>query len=510
MRLPDLLLRTVLVAALAAALGAPRAAAHEGHEGPELGPNDPHAPRRLSDAAIKNGGITLAEVGPHAIERVIAVPGRVVVRPDAAFDVHAPIEGVVVSIDVVPGRAVAAGAVVARLGGPALGGLVGEWERANREAKASERALAALHALVDLQAIAEVESRRGDLVTAAATLASATAEREAAAGVAGSLPAQSIRTREASVREATARRDAARARLLAAGLSSDEVTRLEQAPSEKPVTEVLGAERGVLATRARAVAPAAADLLQREREGEGAEAALAAVTLRLRLTGLSPEDATAITGSAEPSLVLRTPIAGIVRRVGVNRGHWVAAGEEIAVVVDPTTAVVEADVPEGEFGRIPAGDAGAPARIRRGGRADLMLEGRVLAVGPAVAPTTHRFPVWITLPPTAGLPVDLGVDVTLVVERLAEAKSVPVGAVLAEGAERYVYKLKDGLFVRTEVAVGLRDDRFVQILDGLYSGEKVVATGAELVRDTPAAPAPPGAHPPTPDAKPAGSPPGGK
>ena len=86
------------------------------------------------------------------------------------------------------------------------------------------------------------------------------------------------------------------------------------------------------------------------------------------------------------------------------------------------------------------------------------------------------------------MPIGLGVDVALVVEVLDEVKAVPLSAVLAEGADRYVYKLKDGAFVRTDVVLGPRDDRFVEILDGLYAGEKVVATGADLVRDTPPAP----------------------
>ncbi len=501
---PSRSLRHVATATLTILLLAPFARAHEGHDGPELGPNDPHAPRRLSEAAIRNGEITLAAVGPHAIERVIEVPGRVIVRPDAAFDVHAPIEGVIVSIDVAAGQPVAAGAVVARIGGGALAGLVGEWERASREAAAEKRALDALRTLVDLQAIAEIETRRAELVTTAAVLASAEIEKAAVEG-AGALPARDVRTREATVREARARHDAARTRLLAAGLTSDELGRLATAPGDRPVSEALGVERDALARRAHAVAPQAADLLDRERAAETAAAALAAVTLRLRLSGISTSDVADLSKAAEPSIPLRTPIAGIVRTLSVNRGHWVTAGQEIAVIVDPSATSIEAAVPESEFGRVATATA---ARIRRGGRPDLLIEGTVVTVGPAVDAATHRFPVWISLPPTAHLPIDLGVDVTIVLERAADVKSVPLTAVLTEGAERYVFKMKDGLFVRTEIALGIRDDRLVQVLDGLYSGEQVVATGAELVRDTPGAPAVPKASPS--DAKPAVAPVPGK
>lgn len=481
------LLALVSIALVALPAGIPPALAHEGHEGPETGPNDPNAPRRLSEAAVKNGGITLADVATRAIERVIRVPGRIAPRPETAYDLHAPVAGLVLKVEAVPGQTLKAGDSVARLGGAPLAALVGEWDKLRREAKGAADARELSASLVDREVAIALEGRRLDLLVAASEHRAAAAELEAAQRAGESLPDRERRTRGAAEAQARARLEEQRTRLRAAGLTREEIGRLEGSPAERMAAETLGLDAAAVAQRFTVLAEHAGDALERAKEAASAAAALQAVTLRVRLTGLAMEDLEALsTGTAEASVPLRTPIGGVVRTLSVHAGHWIEAGGEVAHLIDPTSVQVEADVPEGDFGRVRVGTV---ARIRRGGRPDLTLTGKVRRVAPAVDPETRRLRVVIDLDAVPDAPVDLGVDVVIVTERLDEAKAVPGSAVLAEGAERYVYKLKDGAFVRTPIVVGVGDDRFVQVVDGLYAGEKVVATGAELVRDTPPAPA---------------------
>lgn len=332
----------------------------------------------------------------------------------------------------------------------------------------------------------ELESRRGDLLVAVATEARAVGDLKAAVKGGGGLPERERWTRETAEKEARVRLEGHRARLLAAGLSPEELARLEAAPASKPLTETLALDPAAAMERFRPLATHAADLLERSREALAAASTLESTRMKVRLTGLALDDLEGLEAAgAEPSVPLRTPVAGLVSALSVHRGHWVVAGAEIASVVDPMAVQIEALLPESDFARIVAG---AVARVRRGGRSDVLIPGVVRYVSPTVDPLTRRLSVIVDVESAGGLPLGLGVDVTLVVEALEQAKSIPVSAVLAEGADRYVYKLKDGAFVRTDIVLGARDDRLVQVLEGLYEGEKVVATGADLVRDTPAAP----------------------
>ena len=68
----------------------------------------------------------------------------------------------------------------------------------------------------------------------------------------------------------------------------------------------------------------------------------------------------------------------------------------------------------------------------------------------------------------------------IVVGQVDSAIVVPVNAVLGEAGELFVFiQSEDNAlkFVRRSVVVGARDDRYLEIIEGVLPGEKVVTTG---------------------------------
>jgi cobalt-zinc-cadmium efflux system membrane fusion protein len=65
------------------------------------------------------------------------------------------------------------------------------------------------------------------------------------------------------------------------------------------------------------------------------------------------------------------------------------------------------------------------------------------------------------------------------------AATVPLGAVLSDGSETYVFVKKPDstdYFDRRPVEVGNRDDRYVEIRSGLEPGELVAVGGVQELR----------------------------
>jgi multidrug efflux pump subunit AcrA (membrane-fusion protein) len=61
--------------------------------------------------------------------------------------------------------------------------------------------------------------------------------------------------------------------------------------------------------------------------------------------------------------------------------------------------------------------------------------------------------------------------------------AIPVSAVVDDGKQEVVFVLASGeAFERRPVRLGVRDGDWVQVLDGLASGERVVTRGAWQVR----------------------------
>ena len=66
---------------------------------------------------------------------------------------------------------------------------------------------------------------------------------------------------------------------------------------------------------------------------------------------------------------------------------------------------------------------------------------------------------------------------------LRDSLSVPDTSVMVEGDKSYVYKVsEDNTAYKTEVKIGLRGDKNIEILSGLEEGDLIVAEGLKKVR----------------------------
>jgi hypothetical protein len=72
-------------------------------------------------------------------------------------------------------------------------------------------------------------------------------------------------------------------------------------------------------------------------------------------------------------------------------------------------------------------------------------------------------------------------EFSLVVSQRENVMSIPRSAVLGDAAERFVY-IKDydlkNAFVKVPVVLGAQNDRFVEVVKGLFPGDEVVIRGA--------------------------------
>jgi membrane fusion protein (multidrug efflux system) len=60
---------------------------------------------------------------------------------------------------------------------------------------------------------------------------------------------------------------------------------------------------------------------------------------------------------------------------------------------------------------------------------------------------------------------------------------IPEQSLVPEGNEKYVFAVRDGKAVRTQVHTGRRRPGEVEIIDGLVDGDVVIVEGTQKVRD---------------------------
>jgi membrane fusion protein, heavy metal efflux system len=250
-------------------------------------------------------------------------------------------------------------------------------------------------------------------------------------------------------------------------------TKLEFARKERERLEALYAEQAV--PERRVAEARAAETVAREED--------AAASRRLsQYRGTQRATGEGATGKVE----LRSPVAGVVAAVSTAPGAFVEEGKALFHVVDPGRLWLDVQVPEADIGRIgkPAGAWFEVQGFEKPFTVDPRAGGKVVAFGGVVDSQTRTTPLLFeVLNPGGALRVGMFARVHVLAGEPVKGLAIPVSAVVDDGKQEVVFVLSSAeAFERRPVKLGVRDGDWVQVLDGLAPGERVVSRGAWQVR----------------------------
>jgi membrane fusion protein, copper/silver efflux system len=202
---------------------------------------------------------------------------------------------------------------------------------------------------------------------------------------------------------------------------------------------------------------------------------------RLRLWDI-PDDQIELlarTGEAQRTLLLRSPMGGEVAEKMVTQGQAVQPGENLFLIADRSVLWVDLAVFESDAGML---RVGSRVQVQVNGIPGPGYQGKVAFIQPELDPKTRTLTARVEVPNPSGR-LRPGMFVTA---RLASAGiprlSVPLQAVLPTGTRDIVFVNRgDGAFIPREVRVGARSDSLVEVVDGLKSGDEVVASATYLL-----------------------------
>ena len=179
---------------------------------------------------------------------------------------------------------------------------------------------------------------------------------------------------------------------------------------------------------------------------------------------------------------VRSPITGIVGERSVNRGATISANTRLFHVLDldPLLAVIHIPAAGRQSLR-----AGQGVQIQAAG--GVQASGVIDRISPVVEAESGTVKVTVQLD---GAGTDAGalvpgsfVTVLVPTETRPNAVVVPKRAILLERDQSIVYRVQDGVAVRTPVTVGLSAQDLAEITSGLSAGDTVVTVGHESLRD---------------------------
>jgi len=175
------------------------------------------------------------------------------------------------------------------------------------------------------------------------------------------------------------------------------------------------------------------------------------------------------------------PWGGIVSRVMVHDGNYVAPRTPLIEIFDPAGLVVRAAVPEVNAAGI---RAGMKAKINLDAFPGKSFSGTLVRSYPELDRRMRTRTVEFLVAEAPALLPGMFARINLELEAIPDAVIVPREAVLVTPAgETVVFVFQDGKVAQRKVKIGIESEGRLQILSGIEPGEKVVSAGNEKLKD---------------------------
>jgi RND family efflux transporter MFP subunit len=174
---------------------------------------------------------------------------------------------------------------------------------------------------------------------------------------------------------------------------------------------------------------------------------------------------------------IRSPIDGVITDRPLYPGEMAAAGTALLTVMDISSVIAKAHIPQNDAAVLKVGDKGTMTVPG----IDAPIEGKVTVVSPALDPNSTTVEVWLEAKnPKHELKPGTSVQISLTAQTVKDALVVPASSIITapDGTTSVMLAGADGRAHQQAVKVGIKNGDDVQILDGVKESDKVVATGA--------------------------------
>jgi cobalt-zinc-cadmium efflux system membrane fusion protein len=184
-------------------------------------------------------------------------------------------------------------------------------------------------------------------------------------------------------------------------------------------------------------------------------------------------------------VAIRSPIPGVVLDVNTASGELQRSldnATSIATIANINDVWVVADLYPRDVQSVRRGQ---PVEVRVNGYPDAVYHGVVDNISDAVDPQTLTLKVRVVLPnPHHRFKPQMYATVSIT-DHSRNAIVVPATAVIRDGVSTYVYvQTGENKYERRDVQVGEAHDTTAEVRGGLHEGDRVISTGAELLRGT--------------------------
>ena len=179
--------------------------------------------------------------------------------------------------------------------------------------------------------------------------------------------------------------------------------------------------------------------------------------------------------------LISAPWSGVISKVHVAEGDYVAPRAPLITMFDPASLVVQFAVAESQSTEV---REGLPVDVQLDAHPGQTFQGTINRVFPELDERTRTRTAEAALTGPVDLIPGMFARIQVTLERFPEALTVPAHSLaVSPGGVRSVFLVRDGKAVQRELTTGLEVDGRVQVLAGLQEGDRVIIAGQEKLKD---------------------------
>jgi membrane fusion protein, heavy metal efflux system len=187
----------------------------------------------------------------------------------------------------------------------------------------------------------------------------------------------------------------------------------------------------------------------------------------------------------EKGYTVTAPISGQLEGIKFNLGDQITPGQELFTIINPARLILKADVPSSRYEEAKnSTDALFMVEGQKNGFIISRLNGRKISVGTSIDRDNRTIPVYFEFSnPGNSIKIGMFSEIYIKTTRPENYLSIPESAVVDEDGLHTAYvQLEGEAFEKRILKTGITDNGYIQVLEGLKEGERVVTNGAYQVR----------------------------
>ncbi len=291
---------------------------------------------------------------------------------------------------------------------------------------------------------------------------------------------------ETSYKSAVVKVEANKLRALVVGLTETHLETLAKTTSIVPFKDLSAEELIENYAPFMTSSEALEALLQTEEAQRNAAIVLAKVRQKLEVFGMTSNEIEKVieTGKSHARFYVTAPSTGQIVQQDVTLGATVDKSDSLYAILDTDVVWIEGEVYEDTLALLQDKlQVGNEVRIRVPAYPRKVFTGKISKISAVVNPEKRTVHFWTEVDnSTHQLKPGMFAEQTLVIEKLDDVLSVPLSAVLEDGATKFVFVESGNTYVKHEVEVGAKNDQYIEIKDGLLAGEYVVVQGTHQLK----------------------------